>query len=302
MQRIKLDVFKTLFEKDLTGNEIDFLVALTHMQNERGEAHGVHYKEMMEAANISIQAFYDCKKTLEQKGVIKVKPVHNDYDIIFIGNDFSMYTDKDYKKGKVPYLSTNQRMFYDINWKKLKPKQKLLAMDLLNINKASSMRTYRVGRDKFIEKYANKANEDGSVEKGLLDIDKRTLQKYLKLLKLYFCIGIKDGLYWITIRKPFAKRVVECERDVANEHLLLVACRRNRIKERDENEEKGILSVLRGLRKKIMHSLVYIPNVFSEMLEIINDRVSNTRKWSRRLKASLFIKLLTKELDNVATA
>lgn len=38
MQRIKLDVFHSLFEKELTGNEIDFIIALTHLQNGRGEA------------------------------------------------------------------------------------------------------------------------------------------------------------------------------------------------------------------------------------------------------------------------
>ena len=31
MQRIKLDVFHSLFEKELTGNEIDFIIALTHL-------------------------------------------------------------------------------------------------------------------------------------------------------------------------------------------------------------------------------------------------------------------------------
>lgn len=35
MQRIKLDVFKTFFQKNLTGNEIDFLIALSHIQTHR---------------------------------------------------------------------------------------------------------------------------------------------------------------------------------------------------------------------------------------------------------------------------
>mgnify|MGYP000503103919 CR=1 FL=1 len=72
MQRIKLDVFHSLFEKELTGNEIDFIIALTHLQNGRGEAFGVHYKEMCEKMDISVQAFYDCKKSLAQKGIIQV--------------------------------------------------------------------------------------------------------------------------------------------------------------------------------------------------------------------------------------
>lgn len=38
MQRIKLEVFKEFFKKDLTGNEIDFLIALTYVQDNRGIA------------------------------------------------------------------------------------------------------------------------------------------------------------------------------------------------------------------------------------------------------------------------
>ena len=101
MQRIKLDVFHSLFEKELTGNEIDFIIALTHLQNGRGEAFGVHYKEMCEKMDISVQAFYDCKKSLAQKGISNVTKGQNDYDIVMCGNDFTSYTDRDYKTGNV---------------------------------------------------------------------------------------------------------------------------------------------------------------------------------------------------------
>lgn len=47
MQRIKLEVFKKFFEKNLTGNEIDFLIALTYVQDNRGIARGVFYRDMM---------------------------------------------------------------------------------------------------------------------------------------------------------------------------------------------------------------------------------------------------------------
>ena len=164
MQRIKLDVFHSLFEKELTGNEIDFIIALTHLQNGRGEAFGVHYKEMCEKMDISVQAFYDCKKSLAQKGIIQVTKGQKDYDIVLCGNDFTSYTDRDYKTGNVPYIRTNQKLFYDVNWKKLKPAQKLLIMDLLNINEAGKFRTHRIKRENFIKKYANTVAEDGSLK------------------------------------------------------------------------------------------------------------------------------------------
>lgn len=307
MQRIKFDVFKTLFEKNLTGNEIDFLIALTHMQDIRGEACGVHYREMTEAAGISVQAFYDCKKTLEEKGIIRAVQVQNDYDITFIGNDFSMYTDRDYKEGKVIYFSTNYEMFHDINWKKLKPKQKLLAMDLLNINMAT-FRTvghfcaHKIGRKRFFEKYANKTDPDGTEHKGLLDISERTLQKYFKFLKLYFRIELQDGLYLILVREKFTEKKEMLEEDATYRRLIQAVCRRFRIREQDEKEEKGILNVLTSRREKITRSAVYIPDIFRKMIEGINGRIFAERKWKRRLKASLFNKLLTEELKCSVTA
>ena len=73
MQRIKLDVFKTFFQKNLTGNEIDFLIALSHIQNPQGKAYGVHYREMMKSVKYSFAmkhakpgvkaaAFYETEK------------------------------------------------------------------------------------------------------------------------------------------------------------------------------------------------------------------------------------------------
>lgn len=292
MQRIEFTLFKSLFQKNLTGNEIDFIIALSQMQNARGEINAVHYKEIMQKTGMSVQSFYDCKKSLDRKGIIRVQKGMNDYDIVLIGNDFSRYTDEDYKLGKVRYISTNRKLFSDLNWKKLKPKQKLLAMDLLNINSAGN-RTYRIGRQKFIEKYANGVNQDGSVRKGLLDVTERTLQKYMKMLKLYFYMDIKDGMYLITLRSCFGKRIVEQERDAVYKRLAEACCRRNRIQNPAPEEKKGIIKLLCDYHKKLIQRAIYIPMLFTSMVEIINCKVLNPRKWKRYLKKTLFHKLLT---------
>lgn len=291
MQRIEFTLFKSFFEKNLTGNEIDFIIALSHLQDERGEVSALHYKEMMNETGMSVQAFYDCKRSLQDKGIIRIQKGMNDYDITLIGNDFSRFSNADYNSGKVKYISTNRKIFYDQNWKKLKPAQKLLAMDLLNINIAGN-RTHRIDRKKFIEKYANGTNPDGTIRKGLLNVCERTLQKYLKMLKLYFYIALKDGMYLITLRSYFAKKVVSSEHEVTYKRLIQAACRRNRIKEQDQREAKGILALLCGFRKELIQHFVYIPDLFKKMLEILNVRVQNPRKWNRYLKKTLFHKLL----------
>lgn len=70
MQRIKLDVFKSWFDKNLTGKEIDFLLVLSFYQDKRGITRGVYYKDMMREGKMSAQTFYDCKRSLTEKGVI----------------------------------------------------------------------------------------------------------------------------------------------------------------------------------------------------------------------------------------
>ena len=67
MQRIKLNVFKSWFDKNLTGKEIDFLLVLSFYQDKRGVTRGVYYKDMMREGKMSAQTFYDCKKCRRNK-------------------------------------------------------------------------------------------------------------------------------------------------------------------------------------------------------------------------------------------
>ena len=173
MQRIKLDVFQTLFTKNLTGNEIDFILALSHMQDERGCVCGLHYKEMMAETGMSAQAFYDCKKSLQEKRVIEVRPGNQDYDICLLGNDFTAYTGQDYSEQKVKYVKTNSKLFADGNWKRLKPAQKLLAMDLYHISRASKGRTYRIGQAELFGKVC-RPEEPGRIHPERKTGDQRT--------------------------------------------------------------------------------------------------------------------------------
>ena len=66
-RRIKLDVFKSWFDKNLTGKEIDFLLVLSFYQDKRGITRGVYYKDMMREGKMSAQTFYDCKDLLQKR-------------------------------------------------------------------------------------------------------------------------------------------------------------------------------------------------------------------------------------------
>lgn len=290
MQRIKLDVFQSLFNKNLTGKEIDFLIILSFYQDKRGVVQGMHYKKMMDEAGMSAQSFYDCKSSLMEKGVIQAVGVHNDYDITLVGNDFTIYNDEDYKNGRVKYLSTNCRLFRDCNFRCLKPKQKLLVMALYQIQSAGApngVQSYRIGREKFFQKYTQ-----------LLEISRRTLQKYLKMLKLYFSIGLKEGIYYFTIHKNFTKRAEtsRTEKEVAMGQILEAACRRNKVNNPDPKERKEILQTLSYREKDLLKYFVDVSGIIRQMVAVINAAVLNPRKWKRRLKSSLFTKLFNESI------
>ena len=292
MQRIKLDVFKSWFDKNLTGKEIDFLLVLSFYQDKRGITRGVYYKDMMREGKMSAQTFYDCKRSLTEKGVISSIEGQDDYDITLIGNDFTIYGKEDYEEGKVKYLSTTYHLFRDPYFRTLKPKQKLLVMDLLNIQMAgrpNGVNTYRIYRKNFIKKYANIKQNDGTETRGLLNITVRTLQKYFKLLKHYFSICLKNGMYFFTLKTEFARSEVRhtTENHITMQHLVKAACRRNKIKDPDVKEQEKIEKVL---EKEVLNRFVNISDVIRSMIETINEKIPDPRKWNRRLKATLFIK------------
>ena len=273
MQRIKLDVFKSWFDKNLTGKEIDFLLVLSFYQDKRGITRGVYYKDMMREGKMSAQTFYDCKRSLTEKGVISSIEGQDDYDITLIGNDFTIYG----------------------NFRTLKPKQKLLVMDLLNIQMAgrpNGVNTYRIYRKNFIKKYANIKQNDEIETRGLLNITVRTLQKYFKLLKHYFSICLKNGMYFFTLKTEFARSEVRhtTENHITMQHLVKAACRRNKIKDPDVKEQEKIEKVLENREKEVLNRFVNISDVIRSMIETINEKIPDPRKWSRRLKATLFIK------------
>lgn len=230
-----------------------------------------------------------------EKGVISSVEGQDDYDITLIGNDFTIYEKEDYEEGKVKYLSTTYHLFRDPYFRTLKPKQKLLVMDLLNIQMAgrpNGVNTYRIYRENFIKKYANIKQNDGTKSKGLLDITVRTLQKYFKLLKHYFSVSLKNGMYFFTLKSKFAKSGVShtTENHITTQHLVKAACRRNKIKDPDVKEQEKIEKVLENREKEVLNRFVNISDVIRSMIETINEKIPDPRKWSRRLKATLFIK------------
>lgn len=285
MQKLSYAVLNKLIKRQVTSAEIDVLLYVSRYQNNQGVAEGIYYKSVCEDLDIAYQTFYDAKENLIEKGIISVEKKHYlDHDITILDNDF---TDPEtYHNG---YINTNHELFACRQFRMMKAGAKLLAMDLMK-NNLTSKKSYHCGTRKFMEKFMEK-----------FDICKRTLQQYLKELRLLFHIGVKDKQYWITIRAFAREKQKKQENQRYRDNSIDVAIRRNGIKgEKVRSEDVKILDkLLSQYDEEISQIESFQKFSFSEVIEksirTLNPGIKKN-KWNRRLKPTLIHRLLRKQL------
>lgn len=230
MQRLRNSIIKKMFEKKLTGTQVSFLLYISRVQDINGVSCGIYYKDTCKELGISYQQFYNLLKSLEEKGFITwEKASRYDYDIRIIDNDWEGQPHKG-------YVNTNKKLFFNRAFLKLKGAEKLLAMEFqkfIEINACS----FHMGVRNLYDKYGK-----------LLGVTKRVVRGYLRTLKRFFSIGIKNGQYYISLRKEYQGRrdgEQETEEGILNENKVKTYCRRRRIKRQTEKDffDVGRLSV-----------------------------------------------------------
>lgn len=281
MQKLSYAVLDKLIEKHVTSAEIDVLLYISRYQNNQGVAEGIYYKTVCEELNIVYQTFYDVKESLVEKGIIAVEKNHYlDYDIKILDNDFSH--PEDWKQG---YLNTNYEMFASSQFRNLKAGAKLLAMDLMKNNLAGG-RSYHCKTDNFFKIFMNK-----------FQICKRTLQEYLKMLRLLFYIGVKEHQYWITIRNFAKEKQLGSENSNYHKNSIEVAIRRNRITHTRKEDVIKMERILNNYKRQIneLFNGFSLSNTVLRSLEKLNPGVKK-EKWKRELKPNLIHRVLRQEL------
>jgi len=71
MQKIKYGVLDKLLRADLSRAEMDFILHISHYQDDTGCVSGIYYRDICEALQISYQTFYDVLRSLQAK---EIKP------------------------------------------------------------------------------------------------------------------------------------------------------------------------------------------------------------------------------------
>ena len=107
MQKIKYGVLDKLLRADLSRAEMDFILHISHYQDDTGCVSGIYYRDICEALQISYQTFYDVLRSLQAKEIIKVdKAFYGDWDVTILDNSF--------QNGITGYVSTGDDLFLDI--------------------------------------------------------------------------------------------------------------------------------------------------------------------------------------------
>lgn len=276
MQKLKNQVVDKMMRSHMTKAEVDFMLELSHFQDDKGKILGVYYKNVCTAIDISYETFYVTLDSLVNKGLLrKEKACYGDYDIVILNNDCS-YPGA-HQEG---YVNTGIDLFYNQDFKKLKAGEKLLAMQFLKI--AGAGERYYIGIKIFYEKYAE-----------LLNLTKRTLQTYLSRLKNFFKIMIKDRNYLIRLKEICHKYNAPSDMENFSEHLTKVACRRNRATytTQEYKDTRRLISQCSPGK-----TITYIANAFlyavRTSIERSNEQQSNKYKWNRQLNPKFIHKLL----------
>lgn len=288
MQKLSVTVLERMIKSKVSSKEVDFILYVGKYQNEYGTAEGIYYKDICDAAGLSCQGFYNCKRSLEEKGIIScTKKYYFDYDITILDNSFA--GKENYGRG---YISLHLGLFASEEFRELKAGAKLMAMWLLRewlIYKSKSGKlSYQMLKDTFLDKFTK-----------LLDVTARTARAYLGMLTPFLNVYLEEGKkYYITFLSSMAGNIPgrDSENGELREHSVATACRRSRIKEATEQEKKEVCTILSQHHRDLEKAGISLSDIVARSLMIINENVRNKSRWKRYLKPSLIHKLLIGEI------
>ncbi len=212
MQKIKNRILDRMAKAHLTKAEVDFILEISHYQDDYGKVYGVYYRKICAAINISYQTFYVTMASLCDKGLIRLEKAHyGDWDIVIQDNDFSY-------KGAMEegYVSTGHDIFYNSKFREMKANEKLLAMMLMR--SCGNNRKCFMSVERFYENYCR-----------MFQVTVRTLREYLGRLRKYFSFHIRNKSYVIVPMSEIYKDTSPTDLQNMQSHLGQVVCRRDHL-------------------------------------------------------------------------
>lgn len=284
MQKIKYCVLDKLLRADLSRAEMDFILHISHYQDDSGCVSGIYYRDICNVLQISYQTFYDVLHSLQVKEIISVtKAYYGDWDVTILDNSF--------QDGITGYVSTGDDLFLDPEFQKCGPQEKLLALEFLKIAKNPfNGGKYKIGKEKLYEKYCK-----------LFSVTKRVFLRYLHRLRKFFSMIVTEGIYYIRPGKNYrGKNKGRTDTELLREHVKRFVLRRNRATYTEE-EGKDVARLLTQYAGTVPDARLLI-RLFSEAvlesIRIRNAGIRNRYKWNRRLNPKFVHKILQEKILN----
>lgn len=284
MQKIKYCVLDKLLRADLSRAEMDFILHISHYQDDSGCVSGIYYRDICNALQISYQTFYDVLHSLQVKEIISVtKAYYGDWDVTILDNSF--------QDGITGYVSTGDDLFLDPEFQKCGPQEKLLALEFLKIAKnPSNGGKYKIGKEKLYEKYCK-----------LFSVTKRVFLRYLHRLRKFFSMIVTEGIYYIRPGKNYrGKNKGRTDTELLREHVKRFVLRRNRATytEEEGKDVARLLTQYAGTVPDVRLLIRLISEAVLESIRIRNAGISNRYKWNRRLNPKFVHKILQEKILN----
>lgn len=288
MQKLKYIVLDRMISKKCTSAEIDFIIHISHYQDDTGCIRGVYYRDICRELEISYQKFYDLKLSLIEKNIIKAnKEFHSDWDIQILDNDFTGCSFDGELNPKDRYINTSHNIFYDKDFFALKAGAKLLAMQFLKISFAGRG-CYNIGTEKFFAKYME-----------LFGVCRRAIQNYMTQLRKFFSIGIKEKLYWITPLTKVYKSSDRKDADAYGQHIGMVICRRQKIQYTKQTLKDTMDLLTRQYASHLKGKLNLFTESILDSLSKVNAGIRDKYKWVRKLQPKLIHKILREKIGDM---
>lgn len=255
----------------LTNKEIDFLLYVARFQNDKGEAIGIYYKDIMKNCDMCKQTFYTVLRSLAEKEIINYTRSDNDYNITILDNDFSY--PESYQEG---YVNVGRKVFDRKSFRSLRAKEKILLLLLLKITHENAS-SYQIGTKNFYDNYTE-----------LLGVTVRVLRGYLHSLRKFFSIGTKDGKFFITFLSEVFKDRLGSEVNQYLGHVVKVGCRRNKI-DVDSEAVKDTIQVIKQYRQEAREAGQNILDVLNSCLKNCKDSILNSKYIHKLVRQALGI-------------
>lgn len=289
MQKLSVFVLERMMKSNLSSKEVDFILYVGRYQNEYGSINGIYYKDICRAIDVSVQGFYDCKKSLERKGIIKcAKNSYFDCDITILDNSFA--GKENYGRG---YVSLHCNMVRTQEFQQLKAGSKLMALWLMREWSISKARNKKASYQMLKETFINKFTE-------LLNVSARVARSYLGELKPFLNIYLEKGRkYFLTFKHDMVTMQPgdDSENGELRKHEVVVACRRNRVKGETDQTIKELCNTLSMHHQSLKKLPISLSDIVADSLAYINDTVKSKYKWKRYLNLPLIHKLLVEQIN-----